>query len=124
MLATSLSSLFDLEVFNICLGPDCRWSLLLRFKSLKSGCHLGSEETYYSPLQGDSRADFVLSDPKEKRGRKLLVWRLIFEETRMWDPVQFTGIQQNFKTGLEFNIYKGANLIFLSTIIPISVFQG
>ena len=94
MLATSLSSLFDLEGSKICLGPDCRCSLLLRFKSLKSGCHLGSEETYYSPPQGDSRADFVLSDPKEKRVRKLemLVWRLIFEETRMWDPVQFTSI--------------------------------
>ena len=85
MLATSLSRLFDLEVSNICLGPDCKWSLLLRFKSLKSGCHLGSEESYYSSPQGDSRAEFVLSDPKEKRGRKLemLIWRFIFEETRI-----------------------------------------
>lgn len=40
----SLPGQCDLKVSSICARPGGRWDAHLRFKSLRSGCQLGSEE--------------------------------------------------------------------------------
>ena len=53
--------------------------MYLRFKTVKFGCHVGSEEGLADPFQGGSRAVFVLTDSNSERWQttETSAWRVV-----------------------------------------------
>ena len=66
-----------MEVSSICTGLGIEQNLLQlgdvysRLEPLEFGCHMGSDEAWSGPFQGDPRAALALSGSTSEGGRKL-----------------------------------------------------
>ena len=143
--AASLPTQVDLEI-QYFTRPDVRWTLQLwdvyvRFKTLKIGCHVGSEEDLVESLprrfKGSLRSHwFQFRKVGDNWNISLESCSQIFEETRkIQDSVQFMGVCVHPKSLLScptlgntmdctlpgssvHGEHKGSNTVFLPTIIP------